>query len=374
MRTKMKTKSKVQLLMIVLFIFTGCKNSTSPNVSSDLEKNEHPQFTISSSYPEISSGNEGGSNLDSTLTMSSSSNSGFVSSPGSSMNINFSSQTGISSSSSIDVILSSSLGVAPTCNYQLKVWENCTQYPKTTMSPYIIRNNFWNMNTAGAGSQCVWAASSRCWGVNAEHANGTGQVKSYPSLVRGWTYWDGYTTTNHGLGIAVSSLSRAFIRWKMDAPDNGRFIALWDVYLDNTANPGNGADYHPHTNLMIHQRLVDESGWFQEWVSNLPIITLGGKEFRYRVENGASMSASNRVIKLFLRPAEGDVMGEEDSVLDLKAIIDGLATTLETTTSDGFALASGMHLVGVQAGYEIIDGGTFVTEDSWVVVQNEPIP
>src|SRR5687767_4435580 len=59
----------------------------------------------------------------------------------------------------------------------------------TVGASYKLNNNIWG---TGAGSQCVWYESSNgSWGANASHTSGTQQnIKGYPSLVRGWLWYN----------------------------------------------------------------------------------------------------------------------------------------------------------------------------------------
>jgi len=59
--------------------------------------------------------------------------------------------------------------IAPTCDTAGK-WQDSGLYASKTFDQYFIRNNFWNNSKAGSGSQTIWAASSRCWGVDAMHS------------------------------------------------------------------------------------------------------------------------------------------------------------------------------------------------------------
>jgi hypothetical protein len=258
---------------------------------------------------------------------------------------------------------------ASSCNIDRATWTACGNYELTFFDVYWIRNNIWGSAQPGAGEQCTWAASERCWGANAKHldlVDGVkGAVKGYPQVVRGWSLDDGVLLPASGLGILVGELTKARIHWKMTTPLPGgyiRFMALWDIYFHTNAMPGGEK---AQINLMIFQKIRDDEGWFGTDTAALPVVTLGGLPFRMRVSRYGA--ATERVVTLFLDPHTIYDFGQDEMTLDLKAVIDALVGMghLSTTTD---------YLTSIQAGWEIIQGGEFTTQDFWTAVQDEPDP
>lgn len=252
---------------------------------------------------------------------------------------------------------------APPCSIAWSKWQSCDGYAWRAFDDnrYYVRNNTWGQSNPGAGRQCMWARSQSCWGVKAEHANGTGIPKGYPQAVRGWVTGDGFKTENSGMGISVNDLTKAHVHWSTSAPDHGRYMALWDIYFHDRPNPA-GSDL-PHTSLMINQRIADD-GYYAGIVANLPEVELDGQTFRLRKYKADW--ASGNVIELFKTPVTGQLFGSEDMSLDLKTVIFKLRDMGLIPASD--------YLTSIQIGWEIIDGGVFQTKSFWTALQNEPDP
>jgi hypothetical protein len=225
-----------------------------------------------------------------------------------------------------------------------------------------LRNNFWNQGASGAGTQTLWGNSERCWGVDSSHSDNApkGTVKSYPSIQRGWGIGAaGFPNSQHGLAIQVSQLTKAKIRWRMQAPTSGRTWALWDVYFHEGANPG--ADKAP-VNLMIQQRIVDSDRWMQQDSASWPKVTITGVTFREKRETNTVSSTRTR-IQLYVDQENGNVLGRDDMTLDLKAVVDHYVQANLIRASD--------YLTSIQAGYEIVSGGAYQTSEFWTAVQGE---
>ncbi|HYP89414.1 MAG TPA: hypothetical protein VEQ59_14705 [Polyangiaceae bacterium] len=263
-------------------------------------------------------------------------------------------------------------GSAPAgaCDKSMATWTDTDMpYASKDFGGSFLRKNFWNQKVDGAGTLTLWAASSRCWGVDATSvdAASSGTVKSYPDMARGWVVGTaGFQNPNSGLPILVSDLKKAKIRWKMTVTGSPmRQYALWDIYFHESAMPGRGA---APVNLMIKQRVVDPSGYEQdkESAGDAAVThTFSGITFRENKNTGLK-SGSRIVVELFATPVEGDNMGIDDMTLDLKEVIDYYVQDGSIKTTD--------YLTSIQTGWEVVAGGTFVTNDFWTALQDEPEP
>jgi hypothetical protein len=241
-------------------------------------------------------------------------------------------------------------------------WTTSDRYGSRNYGKYAVRNNFWNQGSGGAGNQTLWANSERCWGIDANHTDpgAAGNVKSYPDVQRGWGIGTaGFPNAQHGLAIQVSQLTKAKVRWSMQAPNSGRTWALWDVYFHENATPS--ADKAP-VNLMIQQRIVDSSMWMQNQSAGWKKVTIAGVTFREKLET-ATVSSTRSRIQLFVDGGSGAVLGRDDMTLDLKAVIDYYVQQGQLRSSD--------FLTSIQAGFEIVEGGTYQTNEFWTAVQGE---
>jgi len=256
------------------------------------------------------------------------------------------------------------------CDKSMATWTDADMpYASKDYGGSFLRKNFWNQKAAGAGTLTLWAASARCWGIDAtsEDAMSSGTVKSYPDMARGWVVGTaGFQNPNSGLPIQVKDLTKAKIHWSMTVTGTPmRQYALWDIYFHESAMPGRGT---APVNLMIKQRVVDPSHYEQDTESagdTAVTHTFSGITFRENKATGLK-SGSRIVVELFATPVAGDNMGIDDMTLDLKEVIDFYV-------QDGSILSTD-YLTSIQTGWEVVAGGSFVTNDFWTALQDEPIP
>jgi hypothetical protein len=256
---------------------------------------------------------------------------------------------------------------APPCSSEDPAWITSKNWDYRTYDSdkLWIRNNIWGSDSQGAGTQTVWVNSPRCWGVTATHTNGNGWVKGYPQSVRGWSTGDGFKTAGHGMGIRTDALTRAMIHWSMEAPESGRFMALWDIYFhDKAAPPGSEK---AQTSLMIFQRIHDDDKYFKNKLAEnkFASVSFGGHDFKLEVTTASW--ASGKTLVLYLDPTTDLTMGLESMTLDLKAVIDGLVALDHISATNDY-------LTSIQIGWEIIDGGEYKTTDYWTALQDEALP
>jgi len=256
------------------------------------------------------------------------------------------------------------------CDKSMATWTDSDDlWASKDYGPNFLRKNFWNHAASGAGDLTLWAASSSCWGVDAasDDTVNPGTVKSYPDMARGWVVGTaGFQNENSALPIQVKDLRKAKIRWNMAISGSPlRHYALWDIYFHESAMPGKGA---APVNLMIKQRVVDPSHYEQDKESggaSAVTQTFSGITFRENKNTGLK-SGTRIVVELFATPINGADMGVDDMTLDLKEVIDHYVADGSILTTD--------YLTSIQAGWEIVAGGTFVTKDFWTTLQDEPEP
>jgi hypothetical protein len=257
-----------------------------------------------------------------------------------------------------------------TCSSAAPKWQTCANWDAREFrdGAFFVRNNIWGEHNPGAGKQCLWAQSERCWGVIAEHRNGSGTPKGYPQAVQGWVTGNGIVSSEKRLGIPVNKIAHAKIHWKMDTPESGRYMALWDIYFHAKRNPD--GDEKPRTSLMINQRMADDGYYATQLLrcpqSNAPCPEVTYDNHTFKLWIGKADWASGNVIQLFLVPTSGRLFGSEAMTLDLKAVIDALRKDGLIPDSD--------YLTSIQAGWEIIEGGSFTTLEHWTALQDEAMP
>jgi hypothetical protein len=196
--------------------------------------------------------------------------------------------------------------------------------------------------------------------------------------MRGWGIHDD-PTPNSGLPLRVSEIRSGKIRWKMKASNSGRMWGLWDIYFHESANaPGKdaqGNQAEASVNLMIQQYIVeDQDRWMIKDSEGWKRVTIGPYTYRHRPTNPsgseqergdvANPSWSRNQIKLYVDDLNGNTLGKQDMTIDLKEMIDWAIQEGSLKQTD--------YLVGIQAGWEIVAGGTYVTEDFWTSINGEP--
>lgn len=250
------------------------------------------------------------------------------------------------------------------------LWSKTAPITASNNAIYYARMNAWNSGAAGFRNQKTWARNEHDWGVTSNHVN-DGQVKSYSSVVRGWASGDGFNgIANSGLGIQVSALTKARLRWAFNAPSDyggvvgpnatNRFTALWDTYFHTMANPS-GNDI-PHTSLMINQYVVDGDGYYGGLAQRGQSVTLGGQQWQMHVFQ--SSWASGNTIELFPGPFNDyKILGKKDLTIDYRGVVRDLVAMGLIPNTD--------YLTSIQAGFEVISGGAFQTTQFWTALQNE---
>jgi hypothetical protein len=166
------------------------------------------------------------------------------------------------------------------------------------------------------------------------------------------------------MGIKVTQLTKARLRWTMDAPKTGRYQALIDVYFHDKADA-----------LMVHEYIVD-NGYYAIITANDPVVTIDGHKFKVHIDHAFS---SNYTIALFLvDTVAGSLIGAEDLTLDLKAVIDyfrrsnlGIKDTGGNVINTPL-ISDNEYLTSINAGWEVNVGGKFTTTSFWTALQNEP--
>lgn len=199
---------------------------------------------------------------------------------------------------------------------------------------YFLMNNVWG---SGAGSQCIWLNSTNSWGVNASHT-GSG-IKAYPALVRG-CHWSA-CSSNSGLPKQINSLGSVNTSWTQSFTGSAG-NAAYDIWFDNSSNPGNRAAQYE---LMLWLQYRNQQPIAENYDGNGNAIPFA-----------SNVSLGGRTWNVYRR---GDVFSflltsQSSSInVSVKPIID-------YCVARGW-MSSSAYLISVQAGWEIIQGGTCTT-------------
>ncbi|MBN2192799.1 MAG: hypothetical protein JW751_08265 [Polyangiaceae bacterium] len=220
---------------------------------------------------------------------------------------------------------------------------------------YMLQNNIWN--TSGSG-QCVTGREHGEYVgfeiTSADHrANGDAPA-AYPSLVKGW-HW-GPQTDDFQSGRQLSSIGSIDTLWCFTPPSNGKYNVSYDMWL-HPSNPNLGnADPAGGMEMMVWVARGPETASFGD--APFPIGSGDGAVDRFqhlgawwRVYKG---TAGSWTVVSYMR--ETNTTSVE---LDLKYFMSDAITR-------GY-LTQNWYLLGVEAGFEIWEGGQGARSDSYRV-------
>lgn len=282
---------------------------------------------------------------------------------------------------------------------------------------YIVAIDDWNSVTA-----TEWVNSQACWSATAPTSTTEANtIRFAPNVTRGWIYnatamntlstagtqdW----TTKSGMGIQLSSLTKAKARWAMTIPTTAypasRWDALMDVFFHTMQLPTQTNGWYPEVDMQIIQSQMD-SGYYAAIASSngAQLVTLGGVGYVVIVDvMGSFNQTGGHTITMFARPTSfsdptatpsgGFLWGGTDITHDLHAIIQFWMQSnplddsgapihfgnIGWNTAKGQAITSPIlqptwYFTAVNGDFEIDygDGVTpWTTTQFWVSVQNEP--
>lgn len=208
---------------------------------------------------------------------------------------------------------------------------------------FFVQNNVWNSGTAGAGAQNCFINNLNSWGVNASHSSGSGQIKSYPSIVYGQHY--GTDSGAGSLPQKIQDLGSVHSSWNQTS-SAAKFDAAYDVWFDPSADVSGRA---AKDELMIWVDWAGTNPLAQGYDANGAIpfaksVLLGGRHWNvyHALQNGGDVMS-------FL-PVSG---GQNSITVDMKPLINYCVSRGWLQTSE--------YMTSIQAGWEITAGGTFRT-------------
>lgn len=227
---------------------------------------------------------------------------------------------------------------------ELKATKRCGKFDRIKKSTYHVSNNIWGHKKKGAGKQCIWASSKNRWGADAKHKKGDGTIKAYPSIIIGDHWNEGPSKTPFPLKI--KDLGKVTTHWKQT--NSGKaYNCAYDIWFDEKRKPGNtNAGYE----LMI----------WTNWKALNPIAHKYNSKGAVPVARNVKIGSRKYNVYYKKNSHEGiDVMSflctkkTNNYKADLKPIINYCVKKKW--------LKKNLYLTSVQAGWEIVEGGTFKT-------------
>jgi hypothetical protein len=217
---------------------------------------------------------------------------------------------------------------------------------------YMVQNNIWN--TQGS-SQCVAGTAHGSYvGLEVTSANHTvtsNEPAAYPSIVKGW-HW-GFKTSGHEMGRQLSTIGSIDSLMCFSPPTSGKFNVSYDMWLHPTNGSLGNQDPTGGVEMMV---------WLYREGDVWPIGDAVDR-FQYqgawwRVSEGTAGTWS---VISYMR--ESNVTS---AALDLKYFMDDAMTRAAISKK----ISGSWYLLGIEAGYEIWQGGQGARIDSYEVDVN----
>lgn len=209
-------------------------------------------------------------------------------------------------------------------------------------TPFFMQNDFWNKGASGAGSQSCFFNNRDDWGANATHSYGSGQIKSYPSLVYGQHY--GTKSDGWRLPQKIQDLGTVHSYWSQTSKSSS-YDAAYDVWFDTASAPAQDAQ--------------DELMIWVDWSNTKPLAQ--GYNASGAIPYATSVLLDGRHWNVYhTLHGRGDVMsflpvsgGGNSMTVNMKPLINYCVSKGWLQTSE--------YMTSIQAGWEIIAGGSFRT-------------
>jgi hypothetical protein len=203
---------------------------------------------------------------------------------------------------------------------------------------YTVQNNEWNSST----TQCISATEPSSFSITQSAISNptNGAPGSYPSIYRG-CHW-GNCTTNSGLPLQVSNIGSALTSWNTTQPGSGAYDVAYDVWFNQTPSTNGQPD---GAELMIW---LNSIGGVQPAGSPIGQVTIGGASYTVWT---VRISTWNYVAYVNNSPTTAVTN------LDLHAFINDAVTRNSINSS--------WYLIDVEAGFELWQGGTGLSTNSF---------
>ena len=122
-----------------------------------------------------------------------------------------------------------------------------TQYGTVTEGSYFLQNDEWGLSGGPGGWQqvCTGSSSNGSWNSTWWWPAGTGAIKAYPSIVRGWQY--GTWSPDHGgFPVQVSAQAPLPTSVSFAMAGNNQYDTAYDLFFSPSTNPSG-----PSAELMV---------------------------------------------------------------------------------------------------------------------------
>lgn len=122
-----------------------------------------------------------------------------------------------------------------------------TQYGTVTEGSYTIQNDKWGEadDTGGYQEVCTGSSSNNSWTSTWNWTKGSGKIKAYPSMYRGWEY-GAYSPDHGGFPAQVSAQKSLPTSVTFDMTGSNQYDNAYDLFFSPQTDPSG-----PSAELMV---------------------------------------------------------------------------------------------------------------------------
>ena len=157
------------------------------------------------------------------------------------------------------------------------------QYNDISQGSYQLQNDQWNLPADPGGYQeiCSGSSSNGSWSSTWNWATGSGGIKAYPSIYRGWEIGNTYSPDHGGFPVLLSSSPQLPTSVAFSMSGNNQYDSAYDVFFTSTGNPSG----NPSAEMMVWLSYSGNSPAGSLKYSN---VTLGNVSGTWNVYQGTS--------------------------------------------------------------------------------------
>ncbi len=178
----------------------------------------------------------------------------------------------------LSLVLGAGLGSALPAHAQTCV---NTQYGTVTEGSYTIQNDKWGEadDTGGYQEVCTGNSSNNSWSSTWNWTKGSGKIKAYPSMYRGWEY-GAYSPNRGGFPAQVSAQMPLPTSVAFTMTGNNQYDNAYDLFFSPQTDPSS-----PSAELMVW---LNYSGNQPAGTKVASAVTLGGVSGTWDVWQGTN--------------------------------------------------------------------------------------
>jgi hypothetical protein len=122
------------------------------------------------------------------------------------------------------------------------------QYSDESQGSYTLQNDEWGLSGGPGGWQqiCTGSSSTNSWSSTWWWAKGTGAIKAYPSIFRGWQIGGTWSPDHGGFPVMVSKQASLPTSVTFDLSGNNQYDVAYDLFFATNTSPS-----EPSAEMMV---------------------------------------------------------------------------------------------------------------------------